>query len=464
MKNHPIRLIRGLVAFLCCVAMWPAAIAKAQDKVPAYAFKNIILHQSDGNTTEGATIVWRDGVIEAAGKGVRVPFDAYVYDGGDSLHVYPGFVDGLAYWGTPDEKKDYKTPDEPGNPGYERAGIQPQRRPNKVSNLDDKQFKTAQEYGFTAAGLGLDGRMLPGQMDFYFINGSHTGDYLYKPGIGLQMQLVSAPGGWSNSAYPMTTMGVMANLRQLYYDATALQDHMQYYASNKNEMPPYKHDEVLEALMPSMNRDQKVFFKVDEQEHIQRAFWLQDDLGFDMVLVSGKEAYEMVDELKSRSIPVLASFDLPKKPSWKKEEMKEEKKEDESEEKAEMEEVEISEEQQAFREKQWKAWEDEVQNIKKLMDAGITVGYASTGLDLKDWKKNLATLKEYGLADTDLVKILTENTAKILGVDETVGSLEAGHIASFTVYTKPFTEEKAKVSYSVAQGQLTEFDSATNSK
>jgi imidazolonepropionase-like amidohydrolase len=464
MKDRPMRLWFSLWVLLCCVGVWTARPALAQDsKLPAYAFKNVTLHHADGNITENATIVWRDGVIEAAGKGVRIPFDAYVRDGGDSLHVYPGFIDGLAYWGTPDDKKDYDSPERPGEPPYDRAGIQPQRLPNEISNLSDEQFAKAQEHGFTAAALGLDGRMLPGQMDFYFINGKSTADYLYQKGLGLQMQLVSAPGGWNSSAYPMTTMGVMANLRQLYYDATALHDHMTYYASNKNEMPPYQHNDVLEALIPSIQKEQTVYFKADDADDIQRAFWLQDDLGFEMVLVSGKEAYKKVDELKARSIPVLASFDLPKKPDWKKDESSDEENDNQEDSDQEMVE-EVSDEEQAFREKQWQAWEEEVQNIKKLMDAGVTVGYASTGLELKDWKKNLETLMEYGMTEADLLNIMSENTAQILGVNQTVGKLKGGHIASFSVYTNSFSDEKAKVAYSIAQGNLTEFDAATNSK
>ena len=76
---------------------------KAQG-VPAKAFTNVTLHKANGNAIKDAVVVWRDGVIEAAGKNKEVPFDAKVWDGGDSLHVYPGFMDGQAYWGSPDRK------------------------------------------------------------------------------------------------------------------------------------------------------------------------------------------------------------------------------------------------------------------------------------------------------------------------------------------------------------------------
>ena len=47
-----------------------------------------------------ATVVMRDGLIEAVGPDATIPGDASVIDGG-GLTVYPGFIDGLSTWGVP---------------------------------------------------------------------------------------------------------------------------------------------------------------------------------------------------------------------------------------------------------------------------------------------------------------------------------------------------------------------------
>ena len=431
------RLIVFCFAFLmvCSLQGW-------SQSSPAEAFKNVTIHTSDGNTIEGGTIVWRNGVITDVGKNVDIPFDAYVRDGGDSLHVYPGFIDGHALWGSPDIDEDVETPGEPGNPGYGRAGIQPERKPSELLQADSKALSEAPKEGFTTAALGLKGQMLPGQVDLFFINGKKTEDLLLEQGVGVTAQFEEAQG----QAYPSTTMGIMSQLRQLFNDAKALQQQEQYFASVSSNYPAPKQNKVLQALYPVMDKQQPFYFVVDTEENIERIFQLQDELGFEVVIVSGKEAYKKAEELKQREIPVLASIDLPEEPKWRSEE------EDEDQ-------PEITEEMRIFRDKQEAAYKADIQNIAKLIDNGVKVGFASNGLELSDINKNLTTLKEEGdLEDEDILRMLTQSTADILGYSNQLGNIDEGRIASFTVFTKPFMEEKAQALYSITDGNLTEFE------
>src|SRR5690606_20998953 len=107
---------------------------------------------------------------------------------------------------------------------------------------------------------------------------------------------------------------------------------------------------------------------------------LQDELGFNFVLVSGKQASEASDELKRRNIPVLASIDITKKPEWMTKESDEE----------------ISEDLQAFRARQKMSWEEERDNLKNLIDSGVKVGFASSGLKIADLGDKIAYLLESG--------------------------------------------------------------------
>lgn len=424
---------------------------------PAEAFKNVTIHTADGNTIESGTIVWRNGVITSIGKNVSIPFDSYVRDGGDSLHVYPGFIDGLAQWGSPDVPDDLKTPERPGDPTYARAGIQPQRHPANLIKPKAKSLAEAPKHGFTTAGLALKGQMLPGQVDLFFIEGEDTEHKVLQPGLAIMAQFEEAQG----QAYPSTTMGLMAEYRQLFADGKALRQQEQYFASVSSNYPAPEKNKVLEALYPVMDKEKPFYFVVDSKENIQRLFWLQDELGFDAVIISGKEAYKQADELKKRNIPVLASIDLPKEPKWRaaqKEEKGEKEKEKPSE---EMEE--ITEEMRVFRDRQLEAYKADIRNISKLIETGVKVGYASNGLELSDIQKNLETLKkEGGLSDEQILKMLTQSTADILGYGSKLGDLKEGRIASFTVFTKPFDDEKTEAKYSVTDGQITEFESKSS--
>lgn len=433
-------------------------------KIPAYALTNVILHKSDGTVTESASIVWRNGVIEAVGNNVDIPFDAFVINGGDSLHVYPGFIDGLALWGSPKAERNLPQLPDPGNPPYARGGIQPERKPSELLT-SDKAFESALKAGFTTAAIGLEGNMLPGEVQVFTLKPEEVNDGLYADHIGMMFQFEEAPGGWGSGAYPSTLMGVMAQFRQLMFDAIALRDHINYYKMNP-EMPAPQRDAVLESLFPVINKEMTVYFNGDSKEDIERFFRLQDQFGFSAVLVSGKEAYAVAEELKRRNIPVLASVDVTDTPEWyaksKKEAGKEKKTDEESVDTEEVdkakEEKELTEEEQAYRERQLAAWKDEVMNIKKLREAGVMVGYASVGMELKDLKAKLEILlDEGGLTEEDLIDIMTRKTSAILGINAAFGELKRGANASFTVFDKPFTEKKAKATHSISNGKIHEF-------
>ncbi|MFP8488410.1 amidohydrolase family protein [Gracilimonas sp. Q87] len=420
---------------------------------PAHALKNVTIHNADGFATESATIIWRDGVIEAVGTNVNIPFDAYEIDGGDSLHVYPGFIDGYSIWGSPDLPSNLPDLDDPGNPPYDRAGVQPERNPSDLLT-GDKNFAAAMKAGFTTAALYPNGYMLPGSVEIFYLSDDHTNIKLLSDNVGLAGSFDTAPGGWGSGAYPSTLMGVMAKFRQVMFDATALQQHIEYYSQNP-EMPAPNRDQVLEALFPVINKEAPLYFEVDSKENIERLFKLQDEFGFGLVIVSGKEAYAKADELKRRNIPVLASVDFTDAPDW----YKDENKKDEESEDSETNEVEeeISEEEQAYRDKQLEAWKAEVANIKNLMDAGVRVGYASAGLDLKDLNGKIKTLlEEGGMSEQNLVELMTFNTADILRINRTHGSIAKGKNASFSVFNKQMTEDDAKVLHNVTNGIIHE--------
>lgn len=442
------------ITALCIALLMVFSLQGWSQSSPAEAFENVTIHTADGNTIESGTIVWRNGVITDVGKNISIPFDAYVRDGGDSLHVYPGFIDGMAQWGSPDVPDDVDTPERPGDPSYKRAGIQPQRRPSNLLQSGADALTEAPKHGFTTAGLGLKGQMLPGQVSLFFIQGEKTKNSVLKSGVGVLAQFEEAQG----QAYPSTTMGLMSQYRQLFNNAKALHQQERYFASVSSNYPAPEENKTLEALYPVMNQEQPFYFVVDSKENIQRMFWLQDELGFNAVLISGKEAYKKANELKERNIPVLASIDLPEEPEWRASQ-KEDGKEDEKEEPAE-EMQEITDEMRVFRERQLEAYKADVQNISKLIEAGVKVGYASNGLELSDIHKNLKTLQEEGkLSSEQILKMFTQSTADILGYGQKLGDLEEGRIANFTVFTKSFLDEETKAVYSVSDGQVTEFES-----
>ena len=95
------RTLVGMVKFLHYAKWYGLQMPLLAQEAPAHAITNVTVHMADGSTIENTNIVWRNGIIEQVGVNATIPFDAFVIDGGDSLHVFPGLIDGMAIWGSP---------------------------------------------------------------------------------------------------------------------------------------------------------------------------------------------------------------------------------------------------------------------------------------------------------------------------------------------------------------------------
>jgi len=422
--------------------VWPLKLQAQNTELPARAFTNVIIHTADGSVIEQGSIVWRGGVIESVGRNVSIPFDARVIDGGDSLHVYPGFINGFATWGTP-ERERFRTPAPiPGFPEYARAGIQPDRHP--VQLIEDRPiFKEALKNGFSATNIGLSGYMLPGQIAHFPLADTDIKHGIMGSPLGQSFQFEFVQG-----AYPSTLMGVMARLRQLFFDAEAYRSHHALFASGSAQgiSVPAK-DDVLEALIPIKNKQIPYFAFADNPADILRMFRLQDELGFNMVLVGATQAAPMASEIKRRGIPVLVRLELPKKPDW----MKEAK--SEKDEEATLEVEALSAEVANFRARQAEEFESRMNNIRTLLDAGIMVGATWNGTRFNEFHNVINALVEHGYTHDELLAMLTINSARATGLSR-VGDLKPGMIANIAVFSDKAFSKGTKVLYTVSAGKM----------
>src|SRR5690606_38606469 len=116
-----------------------------------YALTDARVVQAPGRVIEGATVVVRDGLIEAVGRDVAVPFDAEIIEA-DSLTIYAGFIDALGHAAVPEPPDtDDERPSDPGDPPRERAGVQPDRDVRALLRPDHGDAAALRNAGFAAA-------------------------------------------------------------------------------------------------------------------------------------------------------------------------------------------------------------------------------------------------------------------------------------------------------------------------
>src|SRR5882724_1877567 len=87
--------MRNLLAAVAVVGLSAAAQTPS-----AVAIRNAKVVTVSGPSLTRATVVLRDGLIDAVGENVQPPAGAFVMDG-EGLTIYPGLIDGLSNWGMP---------------------------------------------------------------------------------------------------------------------------------------------------------------------------------------------------------------------------------------------------------------------------------------------------------------------------------------------------------------------------
>jgi len=92
------RALRLLLPALAVLILFSTSNLSAQYEGRSYAITNARLVTLTGQVIENGTIVLRGGLIEALGPDLIPPADAVLIDG-DSLTVYPGFIDAYSQAG-----------------------------------------------------------------------------------------------------------------------------------------------------------------------------------------------------------------------------------------------------------------------------------------------------------------------------------------------------------------------------
>src|SRR5262249_39681061 len=125
-----------------------------------------------GTMLAKATVVVRDGLIEAVGADVPVPADALAVDG-TGLTVYPGFVDALSNWGFDPAlrrseagapaSEDYASEALPATKPDNRKGITPEVLVSTALKGEEDKADSWRQVGFTAHLIAPDGGLFTGQ-------------------------------------------------------------------------------------------------------------------------------------------------------------------------------------------------------------------------------------------------------------------------------------------------------------
>jgi imidazolonepropionase-like amidohydrolase len=425
------------------------ALALAQDDKPlapvtrTYAITNVNIIQAPGRKVEMGTLVVKDGIIKAIGKGIAIPAEAIVLRA-DSMYVYAGFIDGLSRAGVlkPKEDNNRERPKDVANPSPERAGITPQADVRTSLSASEKSMEELRAIGFTTAQVVPYGGMLPGAGSLIQLGGKSAEEMVLAPKSVFYSELTDA-----ERVYPATVIGVIAKYRELYRQATLTKNYESLYASNRNGLERPATDRVLEAFYPVIDKKQPVLFKAEKVLDVQRVLGLQKDLGFSLLLADVKEGWDVLPKIKTSGAKTFLSLDLP-------EEKKEEKKTNDKDKKEDKPATAIEAEKAALEKRKADFTARYTAQAATFQKEGVTFGFSTLSAKPKDIPANLRRMIAAGLTEDQALAALTTNPAQLLGVSDRMGTIDNGKMANLVISDKPYFNEKAKVRYVFVDGVL----------
>ena len=376
-----------------------------------YAFTNSTIFTDYQTKIENATLLIKEGKIEATGKDIKIPEGTVVTDLKGKF-IYPSLVDVYTSYGMPEVKKESahgpqmesKTK---GAYAWNQA-LKPEFNASSVFTVDAKKAEELRKSGFgSVLSLQRDG-IARGTSAFVLLGDGKENKLMLKEKAAA---CYSFTKGNSTQDYPSSLMGSIALLRQTYFDA-------QCYASQTIGDGRGEVNLSLQAWNETQSLPQ--IFETDDFLSALRADKVGDEFVKQYIIKGSGTEYRRIDEIKATNASFILPLNFPDPYD-----------------------VEDPFDALIVNLDDLKHWEMAPTNLAAFEKNKIPFAITADGLkDLAKFWKNLRKAIEYGLSETEALKAITYTPAKLVGVENTVGSLKAGLKANFIITSNNLFDKK----------------------
>ena len=361
------------------------------------------------------SILVENGKIAAIGQ-IEIPEEADTIDAAGAS-VYPGFIDPHTHLGVSEEGMgweghDYNEMTDP---------VTSQLRALDAINPLDDGYREAAEAGITTV------MSTPGSANI--LGGSTV---VLKTGGGLLHQRVIRENAGIKAAFgenpkrvysgqkrmPSTRMGSAALLREALVNTQNYMNKINRAGDDAEKLPP--RDLKNEALIPVLKKEIPLRMHAHRADDIATAIRIAQEFDIDMTLEHASEAHLIVDRVKESGFPAIVgpSMGTPGK-------------------------IETQ--------------NKTLQSVKILSDAGITVALTTDHPVLNVYQllhAAAALVRETGMDEYQVLRLITINAAKILGVEDRVGSIEVGKDADLVIIQGHPFDYLSTVMYTIIDGEV----------
>jgi imidazolonepropionase-like amidohydrolase len=382
-------------------------------------------------TLNPGTVLVEGGRIVALDEQLVIPEDAEIYDATGKF-VLPGLIDPHCHVGLFPEGIGWEYSD-----GNEMTDpITPHLRALDAIHPEDPAFKELVEAGVTTVNTGPgSGNLIGGQwVCLKTMPRPSVEQMVVLEPAGMKMALGENPKRvyGEQKKIPSTRMGNAAALRTALVDA---RNYLEKWERYDSEMTAYRakveagkedveepkrpeRDLKLEALGRVLRREMKARVHAHRADDMLTAIRIAEEFGLDLTLEHATEGYKIADILAAKGIPVTVGPIL-------------------------------------FSREKYELKEMTPRNPGLLAQAGVKVAIQTDEMSaVKYLTINAALAVREGMPEEEALKAITINAAEVIGVDDRVGSLEAGKDADVVVFSGHPLDHRTVVDLVLVDGQV----------
>lgn len=371
-----------------------------------YAFTNTTIYVDYETKIEQATLLIKDGKIIAVGaKGeVEIPKNAVIYNL-KGKYIYPSLIDIYTPYGLPPTtKKGARTIETQKKGAYNwNQAITPEIQAGELFSANNKQAEELRKLGFGAVLTHQQDGIMRGTSAFVTLGNEKDNFVMINENVASHL---SFNKGTSSQDYPSSLMGMIALIRQTYYDAN-------WYLTDPTEFNISLDRVIKNQKLPQI-------FEANDKLSILRADKLGDEFGIQYIFKGNGNEYQRINEIKATNGKLIIPINFPKAYD-----------------------VEDPYNSLIVPFSKMKAWELAPYNLGII--AKNEIPFALTTADLKDKKvffKNLQNAIKSGLSEKEALKALTFYPANFINQYDVVGSLHQGKLANFIITSDNLFSDK----------------------
>lgn len=351
---------------------------------------------TNGRISSG-TIVFDESGIKAVGMGVVIPEGACVFDA-KGRTVTPGIIEAHSHAGLYEDgfpaDGDYNEMNDPITPHLQAIdGF----KPSDIGTLE------AAAAGVTTMYVSQGSANVIGGIGAVVKTwGRRFSDQIVNPAAGMKVALGENPKRvyGSKDKAPSTRMGVAALLRKTLAEAVNYQDKKAFNSRKRDDSEPFEVDLKFEAVSRMLSGELRARCHAHRAVDMLTFMRIADEFGLKYSFEHATECIQIMDELKSRDVPVVIGPTFGSRSK-----------------------VEI--------------FHKTFKSVVKAVQAGLTVSITSDHhvTPMKYLPVYAALAVREGLSPEDALKVMTINPARILGIDNRLGSIEVGKDADIVVWS-----------------------------